>query len=97
MKSFPLNSEQLELDLFPGIPWNGRSPRGLTRPHYSVFLRPEPPRHEVKMHDPAQIVLSLAEAATLKKKPLQRLAAGAPLLIGVKKTRRGRVLELRRF
>ncbi len=41
------DGDQLELDLFHGIPWDGRQPRALTRGHNLVFLRPEPHRHEV--------------------------------------------------
>ena len=32
---------QLELGLYPGEPWQGRSPRGLTRVHLGVILKPE--------------------------------------------------------
>jgi len=31
--------EQLELNLFPGVPWNGRSPRVLTRGHLGLILK----------------------------------------------------------
>ena len=50
----PHDSVQLELDLFPGVPWNGRCPRVLTRGVLGLFLRPEPPRHEV-FFDPEQL------------------------------------------
>ncbi len=45
----PPDGDQLRLDLFPGEPWDGRSPRALTKSAQGLYLRPEPPRHEV-MH-----------------------------------------------
>ncbi len=35
-----MNSEQLELDLFPGEPWDGKSPRALTRGRLLFILKP---------------------------------------------------------
>ena len=32
---------QLELDLFPGEPWSGHSPRALTRGHLGVIFKPQ--------------------------------------------------------
>ncbi len=40
---------QFELDLFPGIPWQGRSPRVLTKGRKSLSLRREPLFHEVNL------------------------------------------------
>ncbi len=48
---------QLELNLFPGEPWGGRSPRALTKGSNALFLRPEPPSHEVGYADPDQLEL----------------------------------------
>ena len=49
-------SDQLNLPLFEGVPWEGQSPRALTRARKALFLRPEPPRHEV-FFDPEQLEL----------------------------------------
>ena len=48
--------DQLELALFTGVPWNGIDPRFLTRGRKVLFLRPEPPCHEV-FFDPEQIMM----------------------------------------
>ena len=84
----PRDGDQLELDLFPGVPWNGRSPRALTRCRNGLYLRPEPPGHEV-FFDPEQLELWQADRPHRKRGPRRR-AAGAPLLVDLKRTRRGR-------
>ena len=73
--------EQLELDLFVGVPWGGHSPRGLTRAKNTLFFRPEPDRHEVQP-DSAQLELwGVPVKPPRGKRPRQ--AAGASLLLPV--------------
>ncbi len=43
----PRDGDQLRLDLFAGVPWDGQSPRALTRGFIPLFLRQKPPSHEV--------------------------------------------------
>jgi len=50
----PHDSDQLTLDLYPGAPWGGRSPRGLTRVGLGVIFNAERESHEVDP-DPAQL------------------------------------------
>ncbi len=79
---FTTNSGQLELDLFPGVPWNGRSPRGLTKVKIGLYLRREPGGHEVYL-DPAQLDFFRGRSkATMNKRPRQ--TAGASLLLPLK-------------
>ncbi len=79
------DGDQFELDLFPGVPWEGRRPRGLTRVGSGLFLRPEPPGHEVEK-DPAQLELfTFGVRLPRGKRPPQ--AAGAPLLLPLKSGR----------
>ena len=73
------DSDQLELGLFPGEPWGGRSARVLTRGFKWLYLRPEPPRHEV-YKDPEQLELWQVEVATLKE-GVRRVSPGAPFLL----------------
>ncbi len=49
--------EQLELGLFRGEPWEGRSPRGLTRGHLGVILKPEAAKSTSAIRDPLQVNL----------------------------------------
>jgi len=87
------DSDQYELDLFPGVPWDGRSPRSMTRALTGgLFLRPEPPRHEVYV-DAAQLEMWPAKLATPRKRPQQ--AAGASSLLPLK-GRRGSTRRPRR-
>ncbi len=71
--------DQLELDLFAGVPWRGRSPRALTRAFYSLSLQPELLGHEV-FFDPEQLELWPADRPH-RKKSLRRSSAGASLLL----------------
>ncbi len=76
------DSDQFELDLFPGAPWGGRSPRGLTWARKALFLRRKPPGHEVDV-DPAQLLLwPVAEKATVRKR--RRAESFAPPLLPLK-------------
>ena len=74
---------ELELDLFAGQPWRGRSPRGLTRVRIALFFRQEPPSHAVYL-DPAQLDFwrRRSKATPSKKAPSKQL--GAPSLLPLK-------------
>ncbi len=85
------DQRQLELDLFPEVPWNGHSPRALTRRHIPLFLRQKPPSHEV-FFDPEQLELWPESLATQREGP-PRISEGAPLLVDLKRSRGGRVLR----
>ncbi len=87
-RATPRVGEQFELDLFPGVPWNGRAPRGLTRGRSALFLRQEPPGHGVSL-DSAQLSLWLEPGRLLGKEGSRR-GAGASLLVDVKRVRRTR-------
>ncbi len=87
---FPHDGDQLRLELDWGSePWEGRSPRALTKVALSLFLRQKPPRHEVYV-DPEQLEFWPVDEATQKEGP--RATPGAPLLVSLKRTRRGRRL-----
>ncbi len=77
---------QLELDLFPGEPWGGHSPRGLTRARSPLFLRPEPPGHEVEV-DPLQLVLWSGPVRPHRDKKLLERSPGAPSLLPLRARR----------
>jgi len=79
----PRVGDQFELDLFPGVPWDGRSPRGLTRVRISLFLRRKPPGHEVYV-DPAQLLLWPGGSKAAKRKKAPRKQWGAPPLLPLK-------------
>jgi len=72
--------EQFDLDLFPGVPWGGRSPRGLTRVRLGLIFnaRAEEPRGFSR--DQAQLVLWPVSKKPRRRKRLQQ-AAGAPTLL----------------
>ena len=89
--AFLRDGEQFELDLFPGVPWGGRSARALTRGGSGLYSRPEPPGHEV-CSDPMQLSLWQAPGRPHgKKRPRQ--AAGASLL-GGRIRRRSRLIDI---
>ncbi len=76
------DGDQLELDLFPGVPWQGHAPRALTRVKSGLFLRQEPPSHGVYL-DPAQLDFWRGRSkATMKKRPPRE--EGASLLLPLK-------------
>ncbi len=79
MSGFLRDGDQLELDLFPGEPWNGQAPRALTKSRTALFLRPEPHRHEV-FFDADQLELWPVHVPHRKKSP-RRSTAGASLLL----------------
>jgi len=74
-----MNSGQLELGLWKDLPWAGKSPRALTRGYSFLFLRPEPPRHEV-FFDPEQLELWPIDLATKREEP-PGFSRGASLLL----------------
>jgi len=77
---FLREGEQLQLSL--GLrkePWDGRSPRALTKVGLGLFLRPEPPSHGVKEWDD-QLLFWPVERHTPKKAP-GASTPGAPLLL----------------
>ena len=81
---------ELELDLFAGEPWRGRSPRGLTRVRISLFLRREPPSHEVYL-DPAQLDFWRRGSKATTKKNAPGKQPGAPSLLPLRnRSRRDR-------
>ncbi len=86
----PPDGDQLRLDLFKGVPWDGRRPRGLTRVQIELSLRQEPPRHEVYM-DPAQLeVWPGSVRPSRRKKAPTGSVGGARSLLPLKKGRRSR-------
>ncbi len=94
-RAFLRDGDQFDLDLFPGVPWNGRSPRGLTRVGIGLFLRPEPPRHELMdERDPRQFDLWRRMGHT-EKKASRGTSRGAPSLLPLKKGRRSRSFAMR--
>ena len=83
---FLREGDQYVLDLFPGLPWAGRSPRALTQGKKLLYLRREPPGHEVEM-DLTQLTLwggSVRPPWGRRPQP----AAGAPPLLLLKAAKR---------
>ena len=91
---FLREGDQFVLDLFRGEPWDGRSPRGLTRAGKALYLRPEPPRREVlHVTDRDQYDFWRPMGRQEKKAPQQY--RGAPSLLPLKgrRSRPRRVLQ----
>ena len=82
----PRDGDQWRLDLFKGEPWDGRSPRGLTRVQISLSLKRELPGHEVYV-DPAQLDFFRRQSEATKRKRLPQ-AVGASSLLPLKARRR---------
>ncbi len=72
--------DQLELGLFRGVPWEGHSPRGLTKAANVLYSRREPPGHEVAFCDPNQLELWY-HFRPHRVKGSDRVSVGAPLLL----------------
>ena len=73
------HGDQLEMDLFPGVPWAGRSPRALTRHRMAFIFKAEAAEsHEVPFLDPEQYDLFRSRAATQREGP--GWLTGAPSL-----------------
>ncbi len=75
--AFPCDGDQLILPLFKGEPWDGMAPRALTKVASGLYLRPEPPGHEV-FFDPEQLEFWPADRAAKREGPPEY--QGAPLL-----------------
>ncbi len=76
----PRDGDQLRLDLFREVPWDGRSPRGLTRVQIGLFFKRELPE-AVRFHaDPAQYDLWPVERRVQRKEP-RAASPGASLLL----------------
>ncbi len=80
----PRDGDQLRLELFVGVPWDGRSPRALTKGSTALSLRREPVRaHEVFV-DPEQYDLWPLEVSgpiTIEGPLRKDVSEGAPLLL----------------
>ncbi len=90
------DGDQYFLELFTGVPWEGRSPRSLTRAVKQFIFEAGAGGHEVVFCDPDQLDFWRRTGAT-RKRGGRSVAPAAPLLsIRLKRTRRGRGLTLRR-
>ncbi len=89
-KSHPLMANQLILDLFRGEPWDGRSPRALTRGADLVILTAGADGHEV-YPDPTQLELWPEPRSHTEK--VAGGTAGAPTLLPLPEARQGRTYE----
>ncbi len=90
----PRDGDQLFLPLGQEEPWGGRSPRALTRARSALYLRPEPPGAMRLVEDCEQLELWPAEyPETMREGP--RIYSGAPLLVALSRTRKGRLFSSR--
>ncbi len=71
----PRDGDQLRLDLFADVPWDGRSPRALARGGSALYLRPEPPLPRGPFHDPEQLEFWPVDGHTERGQPSFRSAA----------------------
>jgi len=71
------DGDQLELDLFRGVPWNGHSPRGLTRGHLAVILKARAEGSVSVFVDREQLLLW----PELEVKARRHASPSAPLLL----------------
>ena len=78
----PRDGDQYILDLFPEEPWHGLAPRGLTKAFKALFLRPEPPGHEVEA-DPMQLDFFHRQSRATKRNGAPGRQPGAPLLLPI--------------
>ncbi len=72
-----VRAEQLELRLSPGVPWDGRSPRGLTRGAMGVILKAGAGGHE-PVADPLQLELFVRPIGTRRKR--RKAPSAVPLI-----------------
>ncbi len=77
--TFHRDSEQLALGLFPGVPWDGRSPRVLTRAHKGLIFKPRGASREVGL-DPQQVLFGFASGVG-KSEKAPWIYQGAPSLL----------------
>ena len=66
------DSVQLELDLFSSEPWQGRSPRALTRAYLGLILQPRGERARVPFSNPLQV--EMFPRRRQRKKQMSRTA-----------------------
>jgi len=78
--AYSSDGDQLNLQLFPELPWDGHSPGALTRARKVLYSRQKPPGATRLCHDPEQLELWPIDQATLREGP-GRFSAGAPLLL----------------
>ena len=71
--------DQLELDLFPGEPWNGHSPRGLTRVALGVIFEPKVPRAMRLAEDCVQLDFWRGARRATRRRSLRQTAEATPL------------------
>ena len=71
--------DQLELDLFPGEPWAGRSPRALTRGRLGLIFNARGAGRELRP-DPLQLPIWPVSSRRTKKKAVSGELT-APLLV----------------
>ncbi len=82
VSNLPRDGDQLRLDLFADVPWDGQSPRALTRRFIPLFLRQKPSGSTRFYADPEQLELWPNEGPTPKEKPSELVfARGAPSLL----------------
>ncbi len=74
----PHDGDQLELQLFEGVPWAGRSPRALTRAGSGFILKPEAAEAVTFLLDPDQLEFFPRDCRSRERGPSY---AGAPLLL----------------
>jgi len=74
---YPRDSDQLQLGLFPGEPWDGISPRVLTRGHLGLIFKPEGQARVKTFVDPLQYDFFDGDSAPL----LRRVAPSAVTLL----------------
>jgi len=72
-----MDAIQLELELFPSLPWMGYSPRALTRGHLALILKPQ----GVKSVSDFVRDLSQLEFWPARKKARKFRAPSAPTLL----------------
>jgi len=86
------DGDQLRLDLFPEVPWDGRSPRGLTRSKKGLYLKPElpRPRGDGGSSDDQLELWPIDGPHGERAPPTSFTVGGAPLLVDVRRPRRGR-------
>ncbi len=85
------DGDQYELDLYPGVPWDGRSARALTKVGKGLFLRQEPPGREV-YRDATQLDFFALARQAVRIEGLPQKYEGAPSLLVFPFDREGRVL-----
>ncbi len=82
------DSEQLELDLFPGEPWHGRSPRGLTRARLGLIFKPQGVRPRGFSRDHMQLeIWPVTSKAARRKMPQEAPGASTLLPLPLKGSR----------